>query len=329
MLAIDGASLEGGGQIIRMAVACAALTGRPVQIDHIRAGRSPPGLNNQHLAAISAVAATCRAGVEGATKGSSRLIFRPGPPRRADVHVETRTAGAVPLIIQAWLPVALEHGGTLFVTGGTEVRGAPTIDYLEHLLVRVLRHHGAAITLDIQRRGYFPIGGGAVKVTVAPSHLIPISISEPLRQSAGICSSAAGLPRHVVERQMAAAVAAMDGLAGIEVTPKYQMDLQTEGGLGSSCTAWAGTHGGSMLGRRGLPAEKVGVGAVANLQEERATGGDVDQYLADQLLVYLAVAGGEYTASRFTLHAETMLWLLSLFGHQINHSTGTVTEFSA
>jgi len=329
MLAIDGASLEGGGQIIRTAVACAALTGRPVRVDHIRAGRFPPGLNNQHLAAISAVAATCNAEVKGATKGSDQLIFRPGLVRRADVRVGTGTAGAVPLIIGAWLPVALEHGGTLFVTGGTEVQGAPTIDYLEHLLLRVLRHHGAAITLDILRRGYFPAGGGAVKVTVAPSHLAPISITGPLRQSAGICSSAAGLPRHVVERQMTAAVMSMSRLMGIRTTVEHLMDLRTEGGPGTSCTAWAGTHGGSMLGKRGLPAEKVGAGAVANLQDERDFGGDVDQFLADQLLVYLAVAGGRYTAGRFTLHAETMLWLLGLFGFQISHSSGTVTEFSA
>lgn len=327
MLAIDGASLEGGGQIIRTAVACAALTGQPIEIVHIRAGRSTPGLNNQHLAAIRAVAATCNAEVLGAVKGSDRLVFRPGPARREEVRVDTGTAGAVPLIIQAWLPVALVHGGTLHVTGGTEVQGAPTIDYLEHLMLRVLRHHGAAITLTIQHRGYFPAGSGAVKVAVAPSTLAPISISEPLRQSAGICSSAAGLSGHVVERQMAAAETMMSGIPGTGNLERL-MDLRTQGGPGSSCTVWAGTHGGSMLGRRGLSAEKVGAGAVANLQEGRVAGGDVDQYLADQLLVYLAVAGGRYTTGRFTLHAETMLWLLDLFGYRIRHSDGTVTEFS-
>jgi RNA 3'-terminal phosphate cyclase (ATP) len=328
MLAIDGASLEGGGQIIRTAVACAALTGQPIEINHIRAGRSNPGLKNQHLAAIRAVAATCSAEVQGATKGSGRLVFRPGTARRAEVRVDTGTAGAIPLIIQAWLPVALVHGGTLMVTGGTEVQGAPTIDYLEHLLLRVLRHHGAEVTLDLLQRGYFPAGGGAVKVTVAPSTLDPIRISESLRRSTGICSSAAGLPHHVVERQMSAAERAMRGIPDIG-TPEQLIDLRTEGGPGSSCTVWAGTHGGSMLGRRGLPAEKVGAEAVANLQEERVAGGDVDQYLADQLLVYLAVAGGEYTAGRFTLHAETMLWLLDLFGYRIRRSGTTVTGFSA
>jgi RNA 3'-terminal phosphate cyclase (ATP) len=328
MLAIDGASLEGGGQIIRTAVACAALTGQPIEIDYIRAGRSNPGLKNQHLAAIQAVAATCEAEVQGATMGSNLMIFRPGSPRRADITVDTGTAGAVPLIIQAWLPVAMVHGGSLTVTGGTEVRGAPTIDYLEHLLLRVLRHHGAEVALEIQRRGYFPAGRGVVKVTVTPSTLAPIRISELLTQSAGICSSAAGLPGHVVERQMSAAERAMRGIPDIG-TPEQLIDLRTESGPGSSCTVWAGTHGGSMLGRRGLPAEKVGAEAVANLQKERVAGGDVDQYLADQLLVYLAVAGGKYTTSRFTLHAKTMLWLLDLFGYRVRHSGDTITEFSA
>ncbi|ACL17960.1 RNA 3'-phosphate cyclase [Methanosphaerula palustris E1-9c] len=328
MLAIDGASLEGGGQIIRTAVACAALTGQSIVVDHIRARRSNPGLKNQHLAAIQAVAATCEAEVQGAMMGSNQLIFRPGSPRRAEVTVDTGTAGAIPLIIQAWLPVAMLHGGSLTVTGGTEVRGAPTIDYLEHLLLRVLRHHGAEVTLDIQQRGYFPAGGGTVKVTVAPSTLDPIRISESLRRSTGICSSAAGLPGHVVERQMSAAERAMRGIPDIEI-PKRLKDLRTGGCPGSSCTVWAGTHGGSMLGRPGLPAEKIGAGAVANLQEECAVGSDVDQYLADQLLVYLAVAGGQYTSSRFTLHAKTMLWLLNLFRYRIRYSGDTITEFSA
>ena len=160
MLELDGAHLEGGGQLVRTAVALAALTGEGVTIARVRAGRETPGLRPQHLAAVRAVAGCCGAEVEGLAIGSDRLVFSPGPLRQTDQRIEVGTAGGIALVLQAWLPVALEAGGAITVVGGTEVPLGPTIDFVDRVLLRLLRAHGARATLELRHRGYVAGGRG-------------------------------------------------------------------------------------------------------------------------------------------------------------------------
>jgi RNA 3'-terminal phosphate cyclase (ATP) len=127
MLAINGAQLEGGGQIVRMAVSLSALTGTPVQITSIRARRDNPGLAAQHVAAIRAVASLCAARTTGVSVGSSTLTFQPSSLHQRDITIDVGTAGSIPLVLQAWLPAALREGGSISVRGGTEVHHSPTI----------------------------------------------------------------------------------------------------------------------------------------------------------------------------------------------------------
>jgi len=121
MLTIDGSCLEGGGQIVRLAVALSALAGIPVAVTRIRENRPNPGLAPQQIAAVRAVAGVCNAECRGLTVGSREITFAPGDLRRADLRIDPGTAGSITLILQAWLPVALRTGGSITVTGGTEV----------------------------------------------------------------------------------------------------------------------------------------------------------------------------------------------------------------
>jgi RNA 3'-terminal phosphate cyclase (ATP) len=327
MMTIDGSRLEGGGQLVRMAVALSALTATPVEIRNVRAGRKKPGLAAQHIAAVNAVAGVCSAGCTGLSVGSSRITFSPGEPARRDLRVDVGTAGSIPLVLQAYLPVALSCGGTLLVTGGTEVEHAPTIDFFTEVHAAVLRGLGAGVTVEIRRRGYYPQGGGEVAVQVAPSRLRRLDLSRGAPEHCGIVSCSSRLPAHVAERQVRAAVTAVRNGTGMPCTARC--DRQEGPSTGSSCTAWSGSRGSCALGRRGLPAEQVGEAAARDLVEAVRSGAQVDRHLSDQLLVYLAMAGGSFTAPAATLHARTMHWLLSRFGYEVKCRENRLVEWSA
>lgn len=288
MLRIDGSQLEGGGQIVRAAVALSAVTGTPVEVVSIRKKRPRPGLANQHCAAVRAVALACEARVTGNVPGSARLSFIPGPIVCSDISVDVGTAGSIPLVLQAWLPVALEKGGSLQVQGGTEVQFSPTIDYFTEVFLPVLGPAGTGVQVDILRRGYYPTGGGVVRITVEPAAIPRITASGV--ENRGIRSCSSGLPGHVADRQ---AASARDFLVK-ETGREYPVSISRfpGPGTGSSCTAWNGAKGSCALGRRGLAAERVGDTAAAGLVAELRSGGDVDLHLSDQLLLYLARGGG-------------------------------------
>ncbi len=326
MLVIDGSHLEGGGQIVRSAVALSALTGTPVRIERIRAGRQQPGLRPQHLAAIVAVAAACNARVTGCASGSLEIEFIPGHISSREISIDVGTAGSIPLVVQAWLPVAIRSGGVLTLAGGTEVERSPSIDYFSNVLVPFLEMHGARISVDIIRRGYYPRGGGLVRVDAEPSVLIRLSpdCHRP-GGDRGICSCSAGLPAHVAERQARAAASHLFQRMGLEFP--VTMDTGPGPGTGSSCTVWRGWMGGTGFGRRGYPAERVGEDAALALVSEWEGKGLVDSFMADQLLIYLGMAGGAYTSHSCTQHAQTMCWLLAQFGIHIRISGERIVRF--
>jgi RNA 3'-terminal phosphate cyclase (ATP) len=204
---------------------------------------------------------------------------------------------------------------------------SPTIDYLEQVLFRVLGWHGAKIRTEVLKRGYYPEGGGEVRVTVEAARLAPIAIPDGKPGSCGIVSCSSNLPDHVAERQAGAARRLLAERLGAPC--EVRLDRRKEASTGSSCTVWAGAKGACTLGKRGLPADRVGEMAARALLGEFAKGGQVDTHLADQLLIFLAIAGGRFTAPACSLHAATMCWLLERFGYKVHSRTNGVVEFSA
>ncbi len=321
MIEVDGSTGEGGGQLLRTAVALAAITGRAVHLTNIRARRARPGLAAQHLAAVKAVAELCEARVDGLELASQEIRFDPGATR-AGTHVfEIGTAGSVTLVLQALLPVMLTAPAraTVRVTGGTDVRAAPPFDYLREVLLPLLHRIGVRAKAEVVRRGYYPRGGGEVECVVEPSMLRPIDLTDAgALASIEAFSHVANLPAHIAHRM---ASAARDALAGLPEPAVHIAELgpgQAIGPGGAIVLRARTAHsllGAARVAQRGVPAEQLGAEAAAELRSDLGSGVALDIHAADQLLIYLALAGpgSRFTARALSSHARTAIWLIEQF----------------
>jgi RNA 3'-terminal phosphate cyclase (ATP) len=176
MIAIDGSFGEGGGQVLRTSLALSAITGQPVRIEKIRAGRRKPGLQPQHLAGVQAAAKLCAARLEGARLDSCTLTFSPQHPPRAGTYLfdvaqvaKGGSAGSVSLVLQpVLLPLALATGTSqVMLRGGTHVAWSPPFDYLKRVYLPTLARMGILAKARIEKWGWYPVGGGEVQATVA------------------------------------------------------------------------------------------------------------------------------------------------------------------
>ena len=313
MVEIDGG--EGGGQILRTAVALAAVGGRALRVTNIRGARPKPGLQPQHLLAVKSVAESCGGQVGGAQIGSREIEFAPGALRAmGDWSLDVGTAGSVMLLLQSLLPcLALAPGPSrLRLTGGTNNPWAPPFEYFARVFLPAVREMGVRAEARLERRGFYPRGGGVVEIAVqAPARLQPFRRVErgDLRGIGGIAYSSS-LPEHIVAR-MAEAAAARLAEAGYRGARIEQDTGAPSAGPGCGIILFAeferGVVAGDALGERGKPAEKVGREAAHALLAEIETGAPVDHHLGDQLAVWCGLAEGEseYLASRATDHLRS------------------------
>ena len=260
LIVLDGRVGEGGGQILRTGLALSAITGAPVEIFNIRAGRSKPGLAAQHLTGVRAVAAACNGRLDGDFLGSDRVAMSPGQIRAGeyelDIAAERPSAGAVTLVMQALLPVlALADGPSrVLLHGGTHVEWSPSFHYLDQVLKPTLAAVGVHFKVHLRSWGWYPQGGGAIGVDVAGrAEMYGVDWTErgPIRAISGV-SVVSDLPFDIAERQ---AQTARDMLAA--ALPEVPIDIAEESiesaGRGSFffLRAEYGGRGGSENGMDG------------------------------------------------------------------------------
>ena len=321
---VNGSAGEGGGQILRTSVALAALLGAALEIDRIRAHRKKPGLRPQHLTAVEAVARITGAAVEGATLGSCRLHLRPGSIRGGDYVFDVaqvqRSAGSVGLLLQAVLPVLAfaSTPSSLVLRGGTHVPWSPPAEYLRQVFTPTVEAMHLHIELETEEWGWYPEGGGRMRAAVAPVPILQaLDLTErgELEEIVGL-SAVSNLPRQIAARQREQALGQLEaaGLdAGIEQTSCPSP------GKGTAVFLLAryerALAGFSALGARGKPAEQVADEAVAELLAHHRTAAAVDPFLADQVVLYMALAGGRsaVTVSRISQHLLTNIQVVERF----------------
>jgi RNA 3'-terminal phosphate cyclase (ATP) len=334
LLELDGSA--GGGQLLRTALALSVVADRPFRMEAVRGDRPNPGLRPQHLAAVRAVAAVCDASVEGAEEGSETLTFRPGPLDGGRVEVDVGTAGSVTLLFDALLPVAVALDDPLAVraTGGTDVKWSPTMAHYRRAKLRLVRRAGVFAAADLDRTGYYPVGGGAATLWLAPSAPPPLDLTErgPLDAVRVHSKASADLAdADVADRQAESAVERLR--AGLpEEVPVAERTLSSvetasPGSAAAVVLDYAETTAGfDALGERGRPAEDVGreaAEAALAFHEGDYTGkGAVDAHTADQLVVLLALAGGRVAIPEVTDHVRTGVDLVTEFGFSVTIREG-------
>lgn len=316
MIDVDGS--DGGGQLVRSAVGLAALLGEPVTVESVRGARDDPGLKHQHVAAVECLAALTAATVEGNRLGSDRLVFDPGTVTPGHYEVDVGTAGATTLVADTLLPLALtiDEPLSVSITGGTDVKWSPPAEYLRQVKLPLLRQFGLSSTVEIDRRGYYPAGGGTLTLHVGPSAVDALQLTER-GDHGGIAAfgvASADLEDARVAERLVEAVRDQTDEPLDHWRVEYDDSPETGAGVVLAAAYDHTTLGASALGEPGTPAETVASTAVERLTEARAGSAAVDSHMADQLLAILALVGGEIRIPRRTDHVDASLKLLDTFG---------------
>jgi len=334
MITIDGNYLEGGGQIVRTALALSMITQQPFRCTNIRAGREKPGLKAQHLTGIETFIKFSGARCEGAALGSEDITFYPKPLKSINEPIDIGTAGSITLLLQTLLPACLlsKKKSNFSITGGTDVSWSPSIDYLTNV---VLPHFQKYATVDVKllKRGYYPKGGGEVEVKVKPRFTLstkelapPIDLVKrgKLIEIQGVSHSSRDLlDAEVADRQRHAAQFV---IAPLKVPTTLRAEYAQTSSTGSGITLWAHYRtpgevndvnpvvlGADKLGEKGVRSETIGTETAQRLITDITAEACVDIFLCDQLIPLLALFGGKMKVAGISRHTQTNMYVVQKF----------------
>lgn len=336
-ITLDGAYLEGGGQIARNALALSCLTGKSFYVDNLRKGRTDPGLKAQHLFCVKAAAQLCRASFTDVELGSTSMEFLPKKIAATAMEIDIGTAGSITLFLQSVLIPAMFANAPvkLKITGGTDVNWSMPYDYFKEVFIPHLKNL-ATFEIKMMKRGYYPKGGGEVEIIIKPKfkisdfenfdeffsylrkHKLDLNFTEQgkIMQIKGISHASKNLSdAKVAERQAEFAKMSLKDLkCPVNISTEYSDTLST----GSGITLWAKFDSGAIigadaLGEKGKSSEKVGKEVVENLINEIKNKAPVDSHLEDNLIPFLALFGGKIKASEITKHTLTNIYVTQKF----------------
>ena len=317
MITIDGSFGEGGGQILRSSLALSLVTGQPFRISRIRAGRKKPGLLRQHLTAVRAAQEISHARVTGGQMGSLELTFEPNRIQSGDYHWAVGTAGSTTLVLQTILPALLSTEGpsNVVLEGGTHNPYAPPFDFLAETFLPIVSRMGAKVTAKLIRPGFYPAGGGQFSVRIVPAELSGIDLLERGEvkqvQARALVSQ---LPESIGHRELKV----VEAMLGWDKSCLHCEQVTNSRGPGNTVSlivqSDAVTEVFTGFGTKGLMAHKVPVAAIKDCRRYLASQVPGGRYLADQLMIPMALAGGgRFRTLPLTLHAQTNVKVLKQF----------------
>ncbi len=319
-IVIDGSIGEGGGQVLRTSLALSALLERPLVIQNVRVGRKKPGLRPQHLTAVRALARISAAEVVGDAENSTSLIFIPQSIRGGNYRFRIGTAGSVSLLAAAILPPLLfaPHPSMVVLEGGTHVPFSPVFHYLEKVFLPILRRMGGEVSATLDRWGWYPRGGGKCTLRITPCQgLKALHLPQRGRLSnLTLMLGLAGLPLHIIDREESHVRIRLEE-AGYAIERRFEPAPSP--GQGNVLLLRGeyeeGVAGFSALGKKGRPAEQVAEDLCRQFLDFENGNGSVDKHLADQLLLYMALAKGDsiLIAEKVTSHLMTNIEIIEKF----------------
>lgn len=316
-ITIDGATGEGGGQVLRTSLSLSIITGRPFYITDIRANRKQPGLRPQHLACVRAAARVSNAFVQGAEVGARTLTFEPNGVQAGVYNFDIGTAGSTTLVLQTVLPPLLSADGPSRVTivGGTHNPMAPPVEFLRETFLPQVERMGARVGLTMQRPGFYPKGGGRIVAAIEPvtrwaPYVLAACEDEPdMTATALLC----GLPEHIAERELAVIQRKLR-LKDAALRTKFVTADSPGNAVQIRVASPAITEVFTGFGEKHVSAERVATGVAREVQAYRRSKAPVSHHLADQLLLPMAIgAGGHFRTGPLSLHTRTNMEIIQRF----------------
>ena len=319
MIVIDGTTGEGGGQVLRSSLALSAATSQPFRITNIRKKRSKPGLLRQHLTSVLAARDIAGAEALGAHMGSTELTFRPKKVTPGAYTFAVGTAGSCMLVLATvLLPLALANGeSVLSLEGGTHNPSAPPFPFVQDALFPTLGSFGLDARATLGRPGFYPAGGGKVEVTIAGSaklrRLALLSTGKLVARRAR--AYVAAVPTNVAVREIETFREVAGWSSDADARPEVIRDSLGPGNVLVGTLVFENvTCVLTAFGEKGVPAERVGGTLGANVVALLASEVPVDEHMADQLLLPLAMGeGGEFRTVRPTPHFDAQCTVLRAF----------------
>ena len=317
MITIDGSFGEGGGQILRTSLALSLVTGKAFSIHSIRSGRKKPGLMRQHLTAVNAATEIGRATIEGDRIGSQAISFEPETIKPGNFHFAIGSAGSCTLVFQTVLTALIiaDEPSEIILEGGTHNPFAPPFDFLEKAFLPVINRMGPGVDVVLEKSGFYPAGGGRFKVSIKPAALKRLDLLERgkiIQKTAR--AAVANLPVNIANRELKVISEKLEW----DRERLEAVEVENSQGPGNILVLEVKSENITEVftgfGEKGTSAENVAKRAAKSVREYLAFDVPVGRYLADQLLIPMALAGGgKFRTLSPTRHTTTNIEVIKKF----------------